>query len=602
MNASDETLVRVRGAEKLFRKGAEEVRVLRGLDLDIPRGDFLALMGPSGSGKSTLLNLLAGLDRPTSGSVEIGGQRIDQLGERALARWRARHVGLVFQFYNLLPVLSAAKNVELPLLLAPLSAKQRRQQVATALALVGLEHRAGHMPRTLSGGEQQRVGIARAIVTDPTLILADEPTGDLDRKTGDGILDLLGALNREHGKTIVMVTHDPHAAAGDGGMTRLGLLAAGFKRHRLRLFLTGSSIVVAFILFSYLVAVRKAFEMGVDVAGRDRLVVRHKTAIIQMLPADYEADMEKLAGVVDATPLSWFGGIYQDPRNFFGQFPVKPEEYLAMYPEFLLPAEQKATWLRTRTGAVAGRATAEKYGWKVGDRIPIQATVWMPKTGGNTWEFELVGIYDGKEKETDTTQFLFRNDYFQENRTFGEGSIGWFMLRIADPDRAPQMVEAVDALFANSPAETKTETEGAFAQSFANQMGNIGAIVTAILAAVFLTLLLMAGNTMAQAVRERTQELGVLKALGFGNGEVMALVLGESVLMTAVAGGLGLALGYAMVSQGDPTGGFLPIFFFPPEDLLLGAGLVLLLGLAAGLLPALGAMRLRTVDALRRGG
>jgi putative ABC transport system ATP-binding protein len=213
MTASNETLVRVRGAEKLFRKGAEEVRVLRGLDLDIPRGDFLALMGPSGSGKSTLLNLLAGLDRPTAGSVEVGGQRIDQLSERNLARWRARHVGLIFQFYNLLPVLSAAKNVELPLLLQPLSAKQRRQQVATALALVSLEHRAGHMPRTLSGGEQQRVGIARAIVTDPTLILADEPTGDLDRKTGDGILDLLQALNREHGKTIVMVTHDPHAAA-----------------------------------------------------------------------------------------------------------------------------------------------------------------------------------------------------------------------------------------------------------------------------------------------------------------------------------------------------------------------------------------------------
>ena len=213
---TQDTLVRVRGAEKLFRRGAEEVRVLRGLDLDVPRGEFLALMGPSGSGKSTLLNLIAGLDRPTSGSVEVGGQRIDQLSERALARWRARHVGLVFQFYNLLPVLSAAKNVELPLLLQPLSASQRKKQVATVLALVGLEHRAGHMPRTLSGGEQQRVGIARALVTDPTLILADEPTGDLDRKTGDGILDLLEALNREHGKTVIMVTHDPHAASRAG--------------------------------------------------------------------------------------------------------------------------------------------------------------------------------------------------------------------------------------------------------------------------------------------------------------------------------------------------------------------------------------------------
>lgn len=384
-------------------------------------------------------------------------------------------------------------------------------------------------------------------------------------------------------------------------MTRLGLVASGFKRHRLRLLLTGLSILVAFVLFSYLVAIRKAFEMGVDVAGRDRLVVRHKVSIIQMLPADYEADMERIPGVSDATPASWFGAIYQDPKNFFGQFPVKPEEYLRMYPEFLLPADQKEAWLRTRTGAVAGRATATKYGWKIGDRIPLQATIWMPKTGGKTWEFDLVGIYDGKEKETDTTQFLFRDDYFQENRTFGEGLIGWYIVRIADPERAPQVAAAVDEQFANSPAETKTETEGAFAQSFANQMGNIGAIVTFVLVAVFFTILLVAGNTMAQAVRERTQEIGVLKALGFGNAQVLAMVLGESLLMTVVAGGLGLALGWALVSQGDPTGGFLPIFFFPAEDLALGVALVLLLGLAAGALPALGAMRLRTVDALRRG-
>jgi putative ABC transport system ATP-binding protein len=208
----NEVLARVRGVEKIFRRGSEEVRVLRGLDLDLQRGEFLALMGPSGSGKSTLLNLLGGLDRPNTGSVEVGGQRIDKLSDRELARWRSRHVGLVFQFYNLLPVLSAAKNVELPLLLQPLSASERKKRVATALSIVGLDHRAGHSPRQLSGGEQQRVGIARAIVTDPTLILADEPTGDLDRKTGDAILDLMVALQRDHGKTVVMVTHDPHAA------------------------------------------------------------------------------------------------------------------------------------------------------------------------------------------------------------------------------------------------------------------------------------------------------------------------------------------------------------------------------------------------------
>jgi len=206
-------LVAVRNVDKTFRRGSEEIHVLGGLDLDIPAGDFLALMGPSGSGKSTLLNLIGGLDLPSQGSVEVVGERIDQLSGRRLAAWRSRHVGLVFQFYNLMPVLSAQKNVELPLLLTHLSRSERRKRAALALEIVGLAHRAGHYPRTLSGGEQQRVGVARAIVTDPTLLLCDEPTGDLDRKSGDEILDLLQALNREQGKTIVMVTHDIHAAA-----------------------------------------------------------------------------------------------------------------------------------------------------------------------------------------------------------------------------------------------------------------------------------------------------------------------------------------------------------------------------------------------------
>lgn len=209
---SGDTLVRLTDVEKNFNRGAEEVHVLSKLSLEIPRGEFLALMGPSGSGKSTLLNLIAGLDRPTTGAIDVDGQRIDSMSSRELANWRARHVGLVFQFYNLLPVISAEKNVEVPLLLTSLSKAQRKKHVAAALEIVGLSHRAKHTPQTLSGGEQQRVGIARAIVTDATIILADEPTGDLDRKSGDGILDLMEALNKEHGKTIVMVTHDPHAA------------------------------------------------------------------------------------------------------------------------------------------------------------------------------------------------------------------------------------------------------------------------------------------------------------------------------------------------------------------------------------------------------
>ena len=209
---TDSELVSVDGVEKVFRRGSEEIHVLKDLHLKVPAGEFLALMGPSGSGKSTLLNLVGGLDRPTKGSVSIAGERVDALSDHRLAAWRARHIGFVFQLYNLLPVLTAERNVELPLLLTHLTRTQRKRHVATALAIVGLSQRAKHYPRQLSGGEQQRVGIARAIVTDPTLLLCDEPTGDLDRKAGDEILDLLQGLNREHGKTIIMVTHDPHAS------------------------------------------------------------------------------------------------------------------------------------------------------------------------------------------------------------------------------------------------------------------------------------------------------------------------------------------------------------------------------------------------------
>ncbi len=211
--AHNGALVRVDGVEKIFRRGSEEIHVLSNLNLHVPAGEFLALMGPSGSGKSTLLNLLGGLDRPTRGAVSVAGENIGDLSDHELAAWRARHIGFVFQLYNLMPVLSAEDNVELPLLLTHLSKAERKRHVETALAMVGMSHRAKHYPRTLSGGEQQRVGIARGIVTDPTLLLCDEPTGDLDRKSGDEILNLLQALNREHGKTIVMVTHDPHAAA-----------------------------------------------------------------------------------------------------------------------------------------------------------------------------------------------------------------------------------------------------------------------------------------------------------------------------------------------------------------------------------------------------
>lgn len=377
------------------------------------------------------------------------------------------------------------------------------------------------------------------------------------------------------------------------------LVLSNLKRHKTRTLLTILSIAVAFVLFAYLSAIRTAFQMGISMAGADRLVVRHKVSIIQMLPQSYEADIERIEGVGDATHATWFGGIYKEPKNFFGQMPVKPEEFFAMYPEFRLPPEQMQAFLKTRTGAVVGRTTADRFGWKIGDRIPLQATIWTRKDGSRLWTFDLVGIYEG-DPGTDTSNFLFRHDYFDEARQFGTGQIGWFYIRVKDPANAEAIARRVDATFANSPAETKTETEGAFIKGFAEQAGNIGAIVMSILTAVFFTILLVSGNTMAQAVRERMSELGVLKAIGFSDGQVLGFVLSEAVMIATIGGAIGLGVGWLAVSAGDPTGGALPVFHFPIRDLVIGIVCVLLLGLVSGALPAVQAMRLSAVEALRR--
>ncbi len=383
-------------------------------------------------------------------------------------------------------------------------------------------------------------------------------------------------------------------------MKFLHLLASNLRRKKLRTLLTLLSILVAFVLFGYLAAIRQAFDQGVSVANADRLVVRHRVSIAQLLPVSYKSRIAGIAGVARVAHATWFGGIYKEPKNFFAQMPVEPSDWLALYPEFILPDEAKKAWLATRTGAIVGRKTADKYGFKVGDRIPIQATIWRKNDGGVAWEFDLVGIYDGKEKGTDTTQFFFRYDYFDETRAFAKGQVGWYIVRANSASESADVARRIDDEFANSPYETKTETEGAFVQAFAKQIGDIGTIMVAILSAVFFTILLVAGNTMAQAVRERTEELGVLKALGFSNLQVLALVLAESWFLSGLGGVLGLGLAWLLISAGDPTRGALPIFFFPTRDILIGLGLVLVLGLVTGIPPALQAMRLRIADALRR--
>lgn len=383
-------------------------------------------------------------------------------------------------------------------------------------------------------------------------------------------------------------------------MKFLPLIWRNLLRRKLRTLLTLLCILVAFVLFGYLSAIRVAFSAGVEVAGVDRLVVRNKVSLIQPLPESYEDRIERIPGVESAANATWFGGIYQDPKNFFAQLPVDPDEFLEMYPEYLLSDAERQAWRDTRTGAVVGRVTADRFGWKVGDRIPIQATIYPKKEGATTWEFDIVGIYEGREKGVDTSNFLFRHDYFREARQTGSGLVGWYWVRVEDPEEAAEVAKAIDAEFANSPYETTSEPEGAFVQGFANQIGNIAFMIQSILAAVFFTILLVAGNTMAQSVRERVAEIGVLKALGFTHRGVLALILSEAMLLAIAGGLLGLAAAYGLIGLGDPTNGTLPVFYFPARDILIGLVLILFVGLITGILPAIQAQRLQVADALRR--
>jgi len=382
-------------------------------------------------------------------------------------------------------------------------------------------------------------------------------------------------------------------------MKFLPLIWGNLMRRKLRTSLTILSVLVAFVLFGFLCAIKQALVGGVELAGADRLIVRHKVSIIQLLPQTYQARMARIPGVAAVAHQTWFGGIYQDPKNFFMQCPVVPEDFMAMFPEFKLPPDEMKAWLATRTGCIVGRNTANRFHLKIGDKIPIRSPIWMNKT----WEFDIVGIFDGEKKGTDTTALFFRYDYFDEVRqgmNWGAGLVGWYTIRVKDPARAAEVARLVDREFENSPAETKTEPEGAFAQGFANQIGNIGFIVAGILGAVFFTILLVTGSTMSQAVRERIGELGVLKAIGFTNGRVVALVLAESCLLTVLGGGLGLGLAMLLISGGDPTGGMLPLFFLPKSNVLFGVGLSVVLGLLTGIFPARRATSLRVADALRR--
>jgi putative ABC transport system permease protein len=380
------------------------------------------------------------------------------------------------------------------------------------------------------------------------------------------------------------------------------LLWSSLLRRKLRTVFTLLSIVVAFTLFGVLMAIRTAFSAGITVTGAERLVMLDKVSMINALPLRYRAQIASAPGVADVTYANWFGGVYQDPRNDFANLAVEPESWLRVHPEFVIGEDQKQAWLADRTGAMVGIETARRFGWKIGDRVPLQGTIYR-RPDGRPWEFTVDAIYDSPDGTADRTQFFFHQPYLNETLApgaYGRDEVTYYAVRVADPRESEQVASRLDALFEGSSPQTKTATEKAFVSSFANQIGDIGAIMLAIAGAVLFAILMVTGNTMAEATRERTSELAVLKTLGFGDGRIFALVLAESCLIAFAGGGLGLALAIAGIALvGDPTSGMLPPIQLPASEMARGVGIIVALGVMAGLLPALQARRLRIVDALR---
>jgi len=381
-------------------------------------------------------------------------------------------------------------------------------------------------------------------------------------------------------------------------MKYLYLVWRNLLRRKFRTAFTFGCIFVSFILFGFLMIVRTAFTLGVDFAGADRLWMTHKVSIIQFIPVSYLDDILRTPGVSLATHCTWFGGNYQDKPSQFATFATDLKTYLELYPEFKVPPEQLKAALADRQAAIVGKDTATRYGWKIGDRIPIKADIWMPNEG-QTWYFNIAGIYDGPST-ADKTQFLFRYEYFDENRRAGKGNVSWYVIRVADPSNAASIATTLDEHFSNSQAETKTAPEKAVIANFASQTGDIGLMITLILSVVFFISLMIVGNTMAQSVRERTSEIGVLKTLGFGDVSILGLVMSESLVIAILAAIPALLLMKVLVGRGSFNTAMLPVFVFQPSAIALGAALAVLLGLVAGAMPAVGAMRLKITDALRR--
>ena len=379
-------------------------------------------------------------------------------------------------------------------------------------------------------------------------------------------------------------------------MKYLGLIWASLWRKPVGSFLTVMSIFVAFLLFGLLRSVAAGFDSASEIAGVDRLMVSPRYSIIDSLPLSYIPRLRSVAGVEKISHQTWFGGSYQDNRVFFARWPVPPKEYMEIYDDYVLTDEELQNFINVRTSAIAGRNVADQLGWKVGDKIPFVPDIWMNKDGG-AWEFDLVGIYDGKDEDTDTNQFFINFEFFDEYRVADSGNVSNFVVTIDNPDNAAAIAKQIDDMFRNSSDETKTATEQAYMASFANQIGDIGFMMTAILSAVCFSILLLTGNTMAQGIRERIPELAILKTVGFSNTAVLMIVLAESTLMTVLGSAAGLAAAYFMM----PIMGSIP--FFTGLELTMQVvgtclAVAVALGLIVGILPAIRGTRLNIVDAL----
>jgi putative ABC transport system permease protein len=376
------------------------------------------------------------------------------------------------------------------------------------------------------------------------------------------------------------------------------IIWANLMRKKIRLLLTIGSFAVALFLFVFLAVVQDAFNRGADVASADRLVVINRTSIINPLPLAYRDKILRIPGVKAVTHNNWFGGTYIEEKNFFPQFVIDPENQRTVFPELVVPDDQWKAFVNDRQGAIAGAKLAERFHWKIGDRIPIKTTFY----GGASWEFNLVGIYKGNKPQSDETQFWLQWDYFEEKVPESDkGRIGWYVLRINNPDDSPKISQAIDDEFANSPFETKTQAESAFAANWVKQFGNIQKLIVSIGVVVFFTLLLVTGNTMAISVRERTSELAVFKAIGYSDRSVLFFVLAEALTIALIGGLLGMILAEVLVPKlADALNGLLPSIVLETKMLFFGLVVAIFTGFISGFLPGLNAMHLRIVNALRR--